>query len=576
MRRTTVDKLRENLRLQQVYNTFMRYGWDILFDRWANVGDFRRRTQAWVWHLPYELEPVTLPVKVRLMVEELGPTYVKMGQIISSQASVVPPDWQIELDKLQSDVPPFPAEVVRNTIYEELGANPEEIYETFEAEPFAAASTAQVHRATLQGGGKVAVKVQRPFIRNQMKADIGIMQNAARVLTRSSQAAASVDLEGMIDQFGSSVLNELDYTIEAYNSYKLSENMANIPGVHLPVVYPNLSTSRVLTMEFVQGVKITDLDAIDAAGLDRSLIATNALRIYIKQLLIDGFFHADPHPGNLLVDLRTGVINLLDTGMVGELNLNQRLNMIQLLIALRQVDIDSLAQILRNMSTPYVKHVDEQAYLRDFRRRVGSSMLSGAKTPMSEVVSSGLTLLSEHGLRLDPNLTMAIKAMTQAEAVATALYPEGGIVQQGVDMIKDLALQVITAEKVVDTATKQLTMIGRELFKNVPDLSTAALKWIGMFKRGRLEVTVDTSEVAKEVNKIRHLGRMITIALMLAGMIIGSAIATSFMSQEQEGVWDLISRVAYIGYILSMIFAILFSTRLIWLWWRHREEDEED
>ena len=217
-----------------MYNTLLRYGTDVLFDRWPVIGDFRRVMQAWVWGLPKDLEPPTLPVKVRLMLEELGPTYVKVGQIVSSQASTIPSDWEAELVKLQSDVPPFPSDQVRQIIIEELGAPPEELYATFNPQPFAAASTAQVHRATLHDGTSVAVKVQRPYINTQMKADIGIMQNAARVVSSRSEYVRSVDLVGMLEEFGKGALNELDYTGEAYNAFRLGQNLAAIPGVHVP------------------------------------------------------------------------------------------------------------------------------------------------------------------------------------------------------------------------------------------------------------------------------------------------------------------------------------------------------
>ena len=201
MKRTTMDRARENLRLQQVYNVFLRYGLDSLFNRWGVIGDFRHRMQRWVWQLPYDVEPVSTPVKVRLMIEELGPTYVKMGQIVSSQASVIPAEWEVELEKLQSDVPPFPGEQVRQVIVEELGAPPEALYASFQPRPFAAASTAQVHRATLDDGQQVVVKVQRPHIQHQMKADLGIMQNAARVASTRSDYLQSIDLVGMLEEF---------------------------------------------------------------------------------------------------------------------------------------------------------------------------------------------------------------------------------------------------------------------------------------------------------------------------------------------------------------------------------------
>ena len=287
------------------------------------------------------------------MLEELGPTYVKIGQIVSSQASVLPTDMATELAKLQDAVPPFPSDQVRERIIEELGAPPEELYATFEPEPFAAASTAQVHRATLHDGTPVAVKVQRPDIQRMIRADLGILQNAARVASGRSETVQSLDVVGMLEQFSSGVLEELDYRGEAYNALRLAENMQGLPGVHVPSIYGDLSTSKVITQEFVKGVKASDVESIQAAGLDRDLIARNALRALIKQLPVDGFFHADPHPGNLLVDLDTGVLTFIDLGMMGELDLQKRLRLGQLMVVAQQGSVEGMADALRGMSTPF-------------------------------------------------------------------------------------------------------------------------------------------------------------------------------------------------------------------------------
>ena len=207
-----------------------------------------------------------------------------------------------------------------------------------------------------------------------MRADIGIMRNAARVASRRSEGVRSMDLAGMVEQFGNGVLEELDYRGEAYNARRLAENMAGLPGVRVPKIYAELSTSKLLTQEFIHGVKISNIEAIDEAGLDREELARNALRALIKQLAIDGFFHADPHPGNILVDPSTGIITFIDLGMIGELELRQRLRIAQLMWAIQQSDVEAMARVLFALSTPFKAHVDERAYYRDFARRVGRYM----------------------------------------------------------------------------------------------------------------------------------------------------------------------------------------------------------
>jgi ubiquinone biosynthesis protein len=574
---STIDKVRENLRLQQVYNVFLRYGLDIAFERFSTVAALRTRMQRWVWNLPEDLESPELPVKVRLMIEELGPTYVKVGQIVSSQASVIPAEWEAQLAQLQSNVPPFPSSQVREILIEELGAPPEELYASFDPEAFAAASTAQVHRATLHDGTEVAVKVQRPNIRNEMKADVGIMRNASRVLSNRFQALQAIDLAGMVDEFGSNAIRELDYTGEAYNAYRLTQNMASVPGVHIPKIYPDLSTDKVLTMEFIRGVKISNLEAIDQAGLDREMLAKNALRAIVKQLLIDGFFHADPHPGNVLVNLQTGDIAFIDTGMVGELELSQRLNIIQLLIAVQQNDVTGMASVMKSLSTPFVDKVDEKAYYKDFERTIGRIMISGGTVDFGQAVSLSMDLLRQHGLRLDPNLTLAIKALMQAQAIATLLFPEGGIVADGVQMVREEALKAVTADRIYEEGKKQLTMVARQAASNLPSLSEATMSWLNQYRKGRFEVYVDTSGVAKEVTKINHLGRQLVIALLVVGMVIGSAIATVGigLGEFTGQYWDFIAQIAVLGYIFSSIIAALIVLRLMWRWLRGSPADRD-
>ena len=573
MKRNTIDKFRENLRLQQVYNVFLRYGLDTLFDRWEIVTDFRHSMQRWVWQLPEEIHSLSEPVKMRLMLEELGPTYVKMGQIVSSQASVIPDEWEVELEKLQSEVPPFPNPEVRETIAEELGADPEGLFATFAEDPFAAASTAQVHRATLLDGTDVVVKVQRPHIQHQMKADLGIMQNAARVASQRSDYLKSIDLVGMLEEFSRSVLRELDYAGEAYNAFRLSDNLADLPGVHIPIIYPELSTKRILTMEFIHGVKISDTDSLDRVGIDRELLAKNMLRALIKQLLIDGFFHADPHPGNILVNLDTGEATFIDTGMVGELEITNRMNLIQLVFAIQQKDVMGMGQVLYSLSTPFVDHVDEKAYYQDFQRTVGRYMVYDQGSSFGDSVSVAFGLLRDHGLRLDPQLTMAVKAMMQGEAVANLLYPEGGLATDGVPMIKELAIKEVTADRVREEATKQVTMAAREVFNRLPTFQEATAKWLDQYQKGRFEVSIDTTELAKEVDKLGGFGRQIVIGIMLVGMIIGSAIAASVMAltETQDDVWQFVFRLAYFGFIFSMIIAFFIVFKLVWDWIRGKK-----
>ena len=576
MRRTTVDVFREHLRMQQVYNVLLRYGYDATLNQSELLGRARHSMQSWVWGLPKGWERPSTAVTLRLMLEELGPTYVKVGQIVSSQASVLPAAWAMELEKLQSDVPPFPGEQVRERIIEELGAPPEEVYASFESQPFAAASTAQVHRATLDDGTAVAVKVQRPNIERMIRADIGIMGNAARVASRRSASVRAMGIGGMVEQFGTGVLDELDYRGEAYNALRLAENMKDLPGVHVPTVYTEFSTSKVITQEFIRGVKISDVEALDRAGLDREELARNALRALIKQLTIDGFFHADPHPGNILVSLDTGTITFIDLGMLGELDLRQRLRIGQLMLAMQQHNVEGMARVLYGLSTPFAGTVDTKAYYRDFNRRIGRYM-SGQEASFGQIANEGFDLLRTHGLRLDPNLTLAVKALVQTESVADALSAGDSLISEGVPMLREMALEAITGDAIVGEAKKHLMTLAGDVIERVPTFTDATAKWLDQYQKGRFEVTIDTSELAKEVDKLSRLGRQVVIAIMLVGMLIGSAIAAYGIAAIQltGGVWDLMARIAPLGFVVSLILTFLIVIRLAWRWLRHKTADED-
>jgi ubiquinone biosynthesis protein len=569
--------MREDLRLQQVYNTLMRYGMDAVLERTPYVGGLRHAMQTWVWRLPRDWEEPPAAVRLRMMLEELGPTYVKIGQIVSSQASALPADIAAELEKLQDDVPPFPGEQVRATIIEELGATPEELYASFEPQPFAAASTAQVHRAYLRDGTKVAVKVQRPLIVPKIRSDLGILLNAARVASARSETVRTLDVSGMLEQFSSGVLEELDYRGETYNALQLAKNMEGLPGIHVPVIYTPLSTSKIITQEFVEGVKVSDVEAIEAAGLDREEIARNALRALIKQLPVDGFFHADPHPGNLLVNLDTGVLTFIDLGMMGELDIQKRLRLAQLMVVAQQGSAEGMASALRGMSVSISGEVDEKGFRRDFVRRMGRYMGQGSPTSFGQIANEGFELLRVHGLRLDSDLTLAVKALVQTESVARALSTGSGLIKEGVPMLRDMVLESITGEKILDIAAKQVMASAGEVVERLPTLAGATAKWLDQYQKGRFEVTVDTSQLSKEVGKLTRLGREIVIALMLVGMLVGSAIASYGIAalELETSIWIAVGRLAVAGFILALVLSFIIVLRLVWRWFRGAAPDQD-
>ena len=555
------ERIGERLRMMEIYEVFLRYGSDAAFDR-GFIGDVRRALQGWFYS--ERLEPLTAPQRVRLMLEDLGPTYVKLGQIVSSRADTLPAAWEDELARLQSHVRPFPAEQARELIASELGAPPETLFESFDPRPLAAASLAQVHRATLVGGRPVIVKIQRPKIESQVQSDLVILENAARLAERRSAAARESGAHEIIEEFGGALKLELDYRLEAYNARRLARNLEPLNGVAVPDVIRELSRQRVLTAEFVDGVEANDRDAIIAAGLDPQEIADNAVRAAIKMILLDGFFHADPHPGNVLVNLETGVLTFIDTGMVGELSLRQRLNLVGLLYTSTKNDPLALAQSLRSLSQPF-READAKTFDESFARHVGPLMdvPDGEQLDLAGIISISMDLLRDNGYRPDPQLSLAMKALTQSAEFMKVLYPpghSGEFSTKAVEMTRELAGDAVTEQRVAEFAKKQATYVAREALQQLPSLQEATNMWLRQARAGRFEVKIDTSDLAPRMDELRAMAQTVTLGLIVIGLAIASAIAAT---APHTGTFKWVRDVALIVYLVALVLGIGFVAALL-------------
>ncbi|MCI0527960.1 MAG: AarF/UbiB family protein, partial [Nitrospira sp.] len=277
-------------------------------------------------------EPYTQPEHIRIALEDLGTTFTKLGQILSTRPDLVPPDYITQFSKLQDNAPPVPYSQVAEVIQRELGAPPEEIFKSFDVQPRASASIGQVHMACLPNDTLVVVKVQRPGVEAQVEEDLEVLADLANLAAQRTTLGEYLDIEGWMEEFAFTLHNELDYTQEGQNADRFRRNFAGEPTLHVPRIYWEYTTQRVLTMEEIQGIKISDLTALEAAGLDRHHIAENSARIMLTMVFEHGFFHADPHPGNFFV-LPGGGIGLIDYGMVGRLDTSLREALARLFLA---------------------------------------------------------------------------------------------------------------------------------------------------------------------------------------------------------------------------------------------------
>ena len=562
----------ERLRLLRVRQTLRNHGIDALYDGDGPIARFRRRMQTWLWQPVDPLERLEPAVRFRLLLQDLGPTYVKIGQIISSRARTLPVEWSEELEKLQSDVDVFPYEQVRRRIIDELGGTPEELYAEFDQTALAAASLAQVHKAKLHDGTEVAVKVQRPNIHAQLRSDVRILVRMSQALERRARWAQDMDLAGIVYEFGTTLLRELDYRIEAYNARKLTQVLEPIDGIRVPGVHYDLSSSGVLTLEFIRGVKSTNVAAIDAAGLDREVLADRVVKAAVKMMMIDGFFHGDPHPGNVFVDLDNGDMVMLDTGMVGELSFQQRVKLGSLLLTVRNGDVEGLAQTLKSLSTPYRETNDEQ-YYQDFARTLTPYLdpPPGQKVEVvAKVLPLGLDILQEAGYRFDSQLTLAMKAMAQAEAITGALVPEWTgteFMKRSFDALLTQVPQAITSDVVKDAVMRQAGYVAREAIEQLPMLQSGAFKWLDNLKKGGVKVELDTSGLNEQLQALRGIAMMITLGILVVGMVVGSALAAGVGGLEGSALEPVTDLAAFI-FALSAVVGGIAVVVLAWRLWR--------
>ncbi|MFP5318187.1 MAG: ABC1 kinase family protein [Acidimicrobiia bacterium] len=411
---------RRRARTRQVAGALSRHGlgWAVGRRGLRRVVPFHR---GWLGHPRREL-PYTPPEHVRLVAEELGATFVKLGQLLSTRADLLPPPYQAELARLQDAAPPEPWPAIEAVLSAEIGAKAAGSLGVIEPVPLAAASIGQAHAGTLADGTEVVVKVRRPGVVELVEVDLELLERAAGALARRWGVAARYDLVGLASQFSDTLRAELDYVREAANAKRFAANFSGDPAVHIPEVFGELSTARVLTLERVRGLKVDDLAGLAAAGIDRQGLARRAARVTLQMVFRDGFFHADPHPGNFFVE-PDGRLGIIDFGMVGAIDASTRGKLLAALAAVATGDGDGVVDNL--LALGFAGADVERAGLRDDLVRLFRSQLD---RPLGEVAIGPLfgrlfALVRRHRLVLPPSLALLFKTIVMSEGLGARLDP---------------------------------------------------------------------------------------------------------------------------------------------------------
>ena len=493
-------------------------------------------------------------VRLREMLDELGPTFVKFGQLLSTRPDIVPPDIAFELRALQDSVTPFPFDQARAVIEDELGLTVEQLYLEFDETPIAAASIGQVHAAVLPNGRKVVVKVQRPNAPRQIEADLGLMYQLARFARERVHALEFIDTVAVVDEFARSIRQELDYRIEARNAEQFHRNFAGYPHVRVPRVYWSYSRSRVLTLEFLEGVQLRDVDADKYTMSERRQLAYRVAETWMAMIFRHGFFHADPHPANILVLEQSDQIGLVDFGTAGQLAPDDSSKLTGLFIEVVNQNVEAIPRRLGSLGVRYPKEREEEfvAELRAiFDRYYGASL---SEIDPIQVIREAFALIYRMQLTLPTRFILLDRAIATLGAVGIELYPDFNVFEVAKPYARELMIERFTPQRVAARVQQE------------------ARSYAGMM----LELPYQVHDVLQEVRDgqievgFRHQGlddlikRMDIVfnRLGIAMVAVGGAVTSGILAATVEGGFTILGvpLVAAIGLFLSTLLSI-------WLVW---------
>jgi ubiquinone biosynthesis protein len=491
---------------------------------------------------------------LREVLDELGPTFVKFGQLLSTRPDVVPPDIVAELRGLQDDVRPFPFEQAERVIEEELGNTLERLFLGFEPQPVAAASIGQVHRATLPNGRRVAVKVQRPGAPQKIEADLGLLYQAARLARERIRALDFVDTRQLVDEFARSIRKELDYRQEARNAQSFHRHFAGHPHVHVPKVYWQYTRPRVLTLEWVDGIQLADVDLLVMTLEERRELAYRITEAWMTMIFRHGFFHGDPHPANILLPAETGAIGLVDFGAVGTLTDDDMSKLTGLFIDAANENIEQLPKRLADLGVRYPKEREAEflAELRELYYRYYGASLS--EVDPIQVIREGFQLIYSMNLHLPARFLLLDRTIATLGSVGQELYPDFNVFEVARPYARDLMLERFAPDRVARRAR-------REAIRYAQVIAEAPYQFHDFMEEirdGQIEVGFVHKGLDDLLAKLDTLFNRLVIALIVVGGLIGSSLIGIFAKQSPQ-VFG-VNVLSFIGFALSAVLGV-------WLLW---------
>jgi ubiquinone biosynthesis protein len=486
---------------------------------------------------------------LREMLDELGPTFVKFGQLLSTRPDIVPPDIIAELRKLQDDVTPFPFAEVERVVREELELPIEKLFVSFEEKPLAAASIGQVHRAVLPNGKSVAVKVQRPDAPRQIEADLSLLYQAARIAKERVRALDFIDARELVDEFARSIRQELDYRLEARNAQTFHRHFAGHPHVRIPHVYWSYSRQRVLTLEMLEGEQVADLELESLTLEERRHLAYLITEAWMTMIFKHGFFHADPHPANILV-IGGEQIGLVDFGQAGKLTDDDMSKLTALFIDAAEENVDALAKRLGDLGVRYerAREPDLTREIRELYYKYYGARLS--EIDPLQVIRETFALIYSQNLRLPTRFVLLDKAIATVGAVGVELYPDFNVFEIAKPYARDLMLHRYTPRRMATRARKEVRALAG-IIREVP------YQWhdiLESLRDGQIEVGFVHKGLDEFMHKLDVAFNRLVIALVVAGGLIGSSLIGIFATGGPHVLG--LHVISLIGFALSAVLGV--------------------
>jgi ubiquinone biosynthesis protein len=538
---------RELPRLREISSVFVRHGLGELVRRAGIATLLERAGHVLQWGEASEIAPLEPQQRARLAFEQLGPTFVKLGQILSTREDLLPPTWTTELAQLHSHVPPVPFDDLLPQIEKVLGCSPFEVFSNLEREPYAAGSIAQVHRAKLASGAPVILKIRRPGIEAKIDADLRIIEHVAHLVEQEIPEVRRYRPVQIVGQLRGSLERELDFAVEARNTERFARNFANDLDILVPRVYWEWTSSAMNVQEHIEGIRGNDLAAIDNAGLDRKALAARGADAVLKMILVDGFFHADPHPGNVMY-LPGNRIALIDFGMVGRLSPVRRRQIVDLLAGFARHDEEMMLEVLLDWrGDDFLDEARLATDLGEFAFDYADMQLKDLK--IGVLLRRVSAILREHSIVLPVDLTLMFKALISVEGLGRQYDPEFRLIERARPFLDSALRERYQPAEAARRAQETLS----DFFGLVTSMPRDLARLVKDARHGRMRVDLDLKRLDSFGHRLHSAMNRATIGIMTASLVVGSSIVMTVAEGPTLLGVPLLTFFGLLGYLIAFV-----------------------